>query len=454
MSRDERLGVGRAFGHRRRLTAVQVKALLTMLIMLTMNTHVVVGAERTSPPTSGGPQAVSSSDNVQNLRVEHVGLGVVHVFYDLVADDSQTTFDVVLQVSQDAGETFELTATSVSGDAGQEIGVGGGKRIVWAAGRDVERMEVEKFVYSVVARVDFPLFPAASARPQEWMTSLPDTTAYLSQTATGLRLEFAGASRYGGLGVDLTPLEDEFVGSAPGPGTTCDNGRWRLRMLTAAWQGSLRCRRVGSPLAFVLFSDRVTPSLASSSPNASGSLGAAALSNEDVVKLLTAGISEDVVIAVIRESQAQFSVGTEQLAELRDAGVSEQVLAVMREVSPVSEAAVTSVPTPPEEPRPEVVVEREVWNTNLPGTTARLTQTESGLQLQLVGPYGAPAPGTRAVFGRRPWNVVEFLPEGDEFTATAPARGCQDARWRLRLEAGVWRGSFACGRRPTAFVLF
>ena len=318
----------------------------------------------------------------------------------------------------------------------------------------------------VVARFDSPLFPAASAGPQEWNTSLPDTMAFLRRTATGLRLEFVGASRYGGLGVDLTPLEDEFVGSARGPGTTCFNASWRLRMLTAAWQGSIRCGR--TPLAFVLYSDRVTPSLASNSPNASEPL-AAALLNEDVVKLVSTGISEDVVIAVIRESETQFSVGTEQLAELMDAGVSERVLAVMREVSPVpevaaSEAALASIPTPLEEPpeviveeaprpevvvpevvaeeapRPEVVVEQEVWNTNLPGTIARLRQTASGLQLELVGSGFA--------------NVVELLPEGDEFTATAPARGCQDGRWRLTLEAGVWRGSYTCGRRTTSFVLY
>ena len=343
MSRDERLGVGRGLGHRQLLTVAQVIALLAMVAM---STHVVVGGGRPIPRTGGGLQAVSSLDNVQNVRVEHVGLGVVHVFYDLVADEPQTTFDVILQVSQDAGETFDLRATSVSGDAGQEIGAGDGKRIVWEAGRDVERMEVETFVYRVVARLDSALLPAASAGPEEWMTSLPDTMAYLSQTATGLRLELAGASRYGGLGVDLTPLEDEFVGSAPGPGSTCDNGSWRLRMLSAAWQGSIRCGRGGSPLGFVLYSDRVTPSLASSSPDASEPLAAAALSNEDVVKLVSAGIGEDVVIAVIRESQTRFSVGTEQLAELRDAGVSDQVLAVMREDSPVSHAAVTSVPTP------------------------------------------------------------------------------------------------------------
>ena len=343
MSRDERLGVGRLLSHRQLTTVAQVIALLTIV---TMNTHVVVGGGRPIPRTSGGLQVLSSPDNVQNLRAEHVGLGVVHVFYDLVADEPQTTFDVILQVSQDAGLTFNLMATSVSGDAGQEIEVGRGKRIVWAAGRDVERMEVEKFVYSVVARVDSALLPAASAGREEWKTSLPDTMAYLSHTATGLRLEFVGVSRYGELGVDLTALEDEFVGSAPGPGTTCDNGSWRLRMATAAWHGSIHCQRIGSTTGFVLYSDRATPSLASGSPNASEPLGAAALSNDDVVKLVSAGISEDVVIAVIRESQTRFSVGTEQLAELRDAGVSDQVLAVMREGSAASPAAVTSVPTP------------------------------------------------------------------------------------------------------------
>ena len=269
MSRDERLGVGRGLGHCQLLTVAQVIALLTMVTMVIMSTHVVAGGGRPVPRTSGGLQVISSPDYVQNVRVEHVGRGVVHVFYDLVADEPQTTFDVILQVSQDAGETFDLRATSVSGDAGQEIGVGGGKRIVWEAGRDVERMEVETFVYRVVARVDTALLPAASAGSEEWMTSLPDTMAYLSQTTTGLRLEFVGASRYGGLGVDLTPLEDEFVGSARGPGATCDNGSWRLRTLTASWQGSIRCGRIGSPLGFVLYKDRVTPSRASSSPNAS-----------------------------------------------------------------------------------------------------------------------------------------------------------------------------------------
>ena len=86
----------------------------------------------------------------ENVRVEHMGFSVVHVFFDLISDTPGTTEQVTLQVARDAGEPFNMVATSVSGDVGAGVLPGAGKQIIWEAGRDVERINTERFRFRVV----------------------------------------------------------------------------------------------------------------------------------------------------------------------------------------------------------------------------------------------------------------------------------------------------------------
>ncbi len=87
---------------------------------------------------------------IENVRFEQMTGGVLHVFYDLISEDPDAVFSVELHVSQDAGATFDMIPPSVSGDVGSGITPGVGKRIVWNAGRDVERLQIEQFRFRIV----------------------------------------------------------------------------------------------------------------------------------------------------------------------------------------------------------------------------------------------------------------------------------------------------------------
>jgi hypothetical protein len=56
---------------------------------------------------------------------------------------------------------------------------------------------------------------------------------------------------------------------------------------------------------------------------------AAAMTNRDVIRLVTAKISDDVIIAKIRQSKTRFDMSTDGLVALKQAGVSDAVIAIM-----------------------------------------------------------------------------------------------------------------------------
>lgn len=53
------------------------------------------------------------------------------------------------------------------------------------------------------------------------------------------------------------------------------------------------------------------------------------LSNEDVLKLAKAGISEDVIVSTIQQSPGKYSTGPDELIALKAAGVSDKAIAAM-----------------------------------------------------------------------------------------------------------------------------
>lgn len=62
--------------------------------------------------------------------------------------------------------------------------------------------------------------------------------------------------------------------------------------------------------------------------------------NDSVIKLVKSGMSEDLILNVIRQQPATYAVGADQLIELRNAGVSEKIIAAM--LAKVSGKDVTS----------------------------------------------------------------------------------------------------------------
>lgn len=93
-----------------------------------------------------------------------------------------------------------------------------------------------------------------------------------------------------------------------------------------------------------------------------------AVSVRDIIELARAGLSDDVLLALIETDKTVFTLSTEQLIDLKQAGVSDRVVIAMLEQgrkppkivepSPVTETMTFREP----EPRPAPVTERRTWS--------------------------------------------------------------------------------------------
>lgn len=82
---------------------------------------------------------------------------------------------------------------------------------------------------------------------------------------------------------------------------------------------------------------------------------AAALTNADVIKMVRAGLGDELIVAAIRSAEGRaFDLGPDALIELKSAGVSQRVLMVMLESGPAA-AHPAAPPPPPAKRRPEPV---------------------------------------------------------------------------------------------------
>jgi hypothetical protein len=78
--------------------------------------------------------------------------GVVVISYDLISSSPTAQFSVVLEASSDGGKTYTLHPRTVKGDVGPAVVAGNGKQITWEAAQDVEKLEVDRYRYRVVAQ--------------------------------------------------------------------------------------------------------------------------------------------------------------------------------------------------------------------------------------------------------------------------------------------------------------
>jgi hypothetical protein len=87
---------------------------------------------------------------------------------------------------------------------------------------------------------------------------------------------------------------------------------------------------------------------------------AEALTVNDIINLTRAGLSDEVLVALIEVDGSMFAIDTATLTKLKEAGVSERVIVAMvrsGRTKPVEEVQPTGVSPP--EPPPVVPVERE-----------------------------------------------------------------------------------------------
>jgi hypothetical protein len=142
---------------------LQSCVLLTALLLGASSAGVVEAAGRQDPPV-----------RAENVRFEVGEGGVVRVFYDIVAVNPQQVVSVRLFASRDGGKTFDVTAKSVTGDAGAAVLPGPGKQITWEAARDVERLDAALLRFQIVVTA----VTAIQGAPRFWGITggfLPDS---------------------------------------------------------------------------------------------------------------------------------------------------------------------------------------------------------------------------------------------------------------------------------------
>jgi hypothetical protein len=102
----------------------------------------------------------------QNIRVESTRQGTVTVLYDLIAADPRATVTVVLEASDDAGNTYKIIPGATTGDTGAGVAAGSAKRIVWDAAKDVEDVQLDRLRFRVVTRTAPPRALSTLSRPE------------------------------------------------------------------------------------------------------------------------------------------------------------------------------------------------------------------------------------------------------------------------------------------------
>ena len=95
-----------------------------------------------------GPlEGQASGEGVTNVRCE-LERDQVIILYDLVGKGS---YMVTIHLSEDAGLSFPFQLKSVSGDVGEGVEPGQGKKVVWDCLRDMEDLKGRGIVFEVRA---------------------------------------------------------------------------------------------------------------------------------------------------------------------------------------------------------------------------------------------------------------------------------------------------------------
>ena len=112
--------------------------------------------------------------------------------------------------------------------------------------------------------------------------------------------------------------------------------------------------RIGVPTLLVLSMAFAGPQ----TPASKRATGAGGMSVEDVIKLVKAGLSEEIIAQQIKKGRRTFDLSTDQLIELKQASVSDRIIQIMMDPSRADAVASSgppeapSIPAAPEPSRP------------------------------------------------------------------------------------------------------
>ena len=134
-------------------------------------------------------QALAVDPIVSNVQAkQREGSRLVDISYD-VADPDSPTLTVYLKVSADGGATWNGPVELVSGDVGRGIVPGGGKRLVWDAGKELPNQFGVKYRYRIgasdqwLAPAGMALIPAGPFQMGDNRVGWPEHTVMVSAFA-------------------------------------------------------------------------------------------------------------------------------------------------------------------------------------------------------------------------------------------------------------------------------
>ena len=123
-----------------------------------------------------------------------------------------------------------------------------------------------------------------------------------------------------------------------------------------------------------------------------GTASASAVTPKELIELTRAGLSDDVLVALIEADQGGVRLDAEQIITLRNAGVSERViLALLQEQRRQADAAAALEPAPVVEPPPPAV------DTAVPMTPPEPAPVVVQQQVPVLVPFWVPVAPVRGV---------------------------------------------------------
>lgn len=111
----------------------------------------VIIAGNTNAQTKTGVQKLS----IANVHFQQKGDSVL-IFYDILGSTPEQKFGIRVHCSTNGGQTYSEPLKSVTGDVGENISGGAGKKIVWDALKDVEKLQGKNIKFDVRAKVKNP----------------------------------------------------------------------------------------------------------------------------------------------------------------------------------------------------------------------------------------------------------------------------------------------------------
>jgi hypothetical protein len=166
-----------------------------------------------------------------------------------------------------------------------------------------------------------------------------------------------------------------------------------------------------------------------------------ALTNADIIRLVEAKMSDEIILTMIQKSKTKFDLSTDGLVQLRKAGVSNRVIEAM--MNPTAAAPNTPPPAPP----PAKPAAAEVKNTPPPAKEAPAASGPAPVHESLarvaegkgfaVRTKAAPPP-PRAMVSAAPQNYGMYIEQGGQLKAIGRIQTkVQHSKWRALVATKV-----------------